>query len=136
MQRIERGLISQGEVGVVSEQNEAAGRTLGPVSEEAFMARTRLYWAITVVIGIPVACVSFGLLLLFAVPLAHVIAGKHTDFSFSVSFSLNAVLTATTVVSGTGFAIQARRARHHKGRAHELEQRVKTQDEDVSAGED
>jgi hypothetical protein len=120
----------------VTKQNETPGRSPRPLSDEALLARTRLYWAITVVIGIPVACVSLGLLMLFAVPLAHVIAGKHTDFSFTVSFSLNAVLTATSVVTGAGFAIQTSRARHHKTRARELEQRVKGQDESSNTGKD
>jgi hypothetical protein len=89
------------------------------------MARTRLYWAITVVAGIPVACVSFGVLMLLSVPLAHVVAGKHTDFSFSVSFSLNAVLAATSTISAAGLAVQTQRVRHHKGRARLLEDRAK-----------
>jgi len=127
------GLISHDEVGVVTGNDETAGGAVAPVSDEVLMARARLYWAVTVIVGIPVACVSFGLLMLFAVPLAHVIAGKHTNFSFSVSFSLNAVLTATTVVSGGGWAIQSRRVRHHKRRAHQLEERVKGQEESVSA---
>lgn len=120
----------------MTEKIEPADMGIGPASDEVLMARTRLYWAVTIVAGIPIACVSFGLLMLLAVPLAHVIAGKHTDVSFSVSFSLNAVLTATSVVSGTGFAVQTRRARHHKSRARELEEKVKGQDESSSARQD
>ena len=70
-----------------------------------------------------------------AVPLAHAIAGRHTEFTFSVSISLNAVLTATSALAGTGLAIQTRRARHHKSRARELEEKVKGQDEIVNIPE-
>jgi hypothetical protein len=84
---------------------------------------------IATIIAFPVACISLGFLTLMAVPLAHVIAGKNTDFGFSVSISVSAVLSATTVLSATGFAYQARQARHHKRRARELEKRVKSQDE-------
>ena len=101
----------------------------GAISDDVIMARTRLHYAITVVAGIFVSCLGLGLFALLAVPLAHVIAGKHTDFTLSVSFSLNAILTATTALSGTGLAIQTRRSRHHKNRARELEKKVKGQDE-------
>lgn len=99
-------------------------------SDEVILARTRLHYLLTVVAGIPVACLGLGLLTLMAVPLAHVIAGKHTDLTLTVSVSVNAVLTATTVLTGTALAIQASRARHHKHRARELEIKVKMQDED------
>ena len=115
---------------------EPPGGSVSLASDEVLMARTHLYRAILVVIAIPVTCASLGLLMVLAVPLAHVIAGKHTDFSFSVSFSLNAVLTATTALSGAGLAVQSRRVRHHKGRARQLEEKVKAQDETVAGDED
>lgn len=108
----------------MAEGVERAERAVSAVPDDVVMARTRLYWAITVVAGIPVACLSLGVLMLLAVPLAHAIAGKHTDFSFSLSFSLNAVLATTSTISATGFAVQTRRVRHHKGRAHALEDRA------------
>jgi hypothetical protein len=104
------------------------GRTL--VSDAALIARARVHYAITIVAGIFVACLGLGLLALMAVPLAHVIAGKHTDLSFTVSISFNAVLAATSALGGTGYVVQSKRARHHKTRARELETRIKRQEED------
>lgn len=99
------------------------------VSDDVIIARARVYYAITIIAGILVACIGIGLLMLMAVPLAHVIAGKHTDFSLTVSISVSAVLTATTALASTGLAVQTSRARHHKNRARELEARIKKQDE-------
>lgn len=99
------------------------------ISDEVVVARARVHYAITFVVGIPVACFGVGLLALMAVPLAHVIAGKHTDFSLTVSISFNAVLTVTTALAGVGLAIQTSRARHHRNRTRELEARIKKQDD-------
>jgi len=115
----------------VAEQEESDdGAYVGRVPEEMILARYQLHRMIAIMIGIPVACVSLGLLTLMAVPLAHVIAGKHTDFTLTVSASFNAVLTVTTVIGGAGFAIQGKNARHHKNRARELERKIKKQNED------
>jgi hypothetical protein len=114
---------------MVANEKKAPNGGNALVSDDALIARTRLYYAIIVIAGIPVACVGLGLLTLMAVPLAHVIAGKHTDFSLTVSISFNAVLTATTALAGTGLAIQTGRARHHRSRARELEARIKRQEE-------
>jgi hypothetical protein len=63
--------------------------------------RARINLSLIWILGIFVTCVGLGLFDLMTVPLAHVIAGKHTDFSFTVSFSLSATLAATTVVTST-----------------------------------
>lgn len=107
---------------------------ISPVSDEVILARTRLNMMITFILGIPVACLGVGLLAIMAVPLAHVIAGKHTDFTLTMSASFNAVLTVSTAVTGTGLAIQSKNARHHRNRARELEKKIKRQDEDPGPG--
>jgi hypothetical protein len=120
--------VPRGKGGAVDAEADQTSEGNGPISDELLIERTRLHWALTIVVGIPISCISFGLLMLLAVPLAHVIAGRHTDVSFSVSFSLNAVLASTSVVSGAGFALQSRRARYHKDRARELEGKVRPHD--------
>jgi hypothetical protein len=106
------------------------------LSEDLLIERTRLYRTITLIVGIPVGCLSFGVVLLLAVPLAHAIAGRHTDFSFTVTLSFSAVMTLTSGVLGTGLAIQTGRVRHHKSRARELETKIKQQDESEAAAAD
>lgn len=114
------------------EKADGRGRVI-PRSDEVVLARTRLYYLLTIVISIPIACAGLGLFALMSVPLAHVLAGKHTDFTLTMSFSFNAVLTATTVLGGTALAIQTKRASRHKSRALELEKKVKQQDDDSSS---
>lgn len=113
---------------VAEEQKPLNGGKLR-ISDDVVIARARVHYAITIIVGIPVACLGIGLLALMAVPLAHVIAGKQTDFSLTVSISVNAVLAATTALSATGLAIQTGRTRHHKSRTRELEARIKKQEE-------
>lgn len=119
----------------VAEEEKPPGVVNNSVSDDVLLARTRVHYAMTIVAGILVSCVGLGLLALMAVPLAHAIAGRHTDFTFSVSISLNAVLTATSALAGTGLAIQTRRVRHHRNRARELEEKVKGQDEILNTPE-
>jgi hypothetical protein len=119
----------------VSEEGKPGDRAyIGPASGEVILARAREHLVNMIVLGIPVACISLGLLTLMAVPLAHVIAGKHTDFTLTVSVSISAVLAVTTTISGAGFAIQSRNARHHKSRARELEKKIKNRNEDQEQG--
>lgn len=109
----------------VAEETRSAEESTPAAADERVLERTRLNYAIVVIVGIFVFFLSLGLLSLMAVPLAHAIAGKHTDFSLTVSFSLTAVFTATTAISAGCAAIQTRRVRHHKNRAKDLENRLK-----------
>jgi hypothetical protein len=112
--------------------DEPAGRPKTPVSDERVLARTRLNYAIVFVVGIFVFFLGLGLLSLMAVPLARAIAGKHTDFGLTVSFSLTAVFTVTTAISAGAAAIQTKSARHHKNRAKELESHLKQAQERIA----
>jgi hypothetical protein len=91
---------------------------------DAVIARARVHLAIVWVVGIFTTCIGVGVLALMAVPLAHALAGRHTDFSFTVSISANVALGAGVAVSLSGLAIQTSRARHHKQRARELESKL------------
>jgi hypothetical protein len=109
----------------VTEETESADKTTPVVADERVLERTRLNYAIVVIVGIFVFFLGLGLLSLMAVPLAHAIAGKHTDFSLTISFSLTAVFTATTAISTGCAVVQTRRVGHHKNRAKDLEGRLK-----------
>ena len=87
-------------------------------------ARRRTNYAIIILIGVLLLPISIGALLLMAVPLAHAVAGKHTDFTFAVSFSLNAALSVSTALASGLAAVQTRNAKHHKKRARELEKQA------------
>jgi hypothetical protein len=71
--------------------------------------------------GILVVFVGLGVFALMLVPLAHAIAGRHTDFSFTFSLSVNVALAVSTALAGAGLAVQTRRASRHKLRAGRLE---------------
>jgi hypothetical protein len=96
-----------------------------PPSDEKLVERARLNYAIVFVVGVFVTFLGLGLLSLMAVPLAHTIAGKHTDFTLTVSFSLTAVFTVTTAISSGCAVVQTRRVGHHKTRAKDLESRLR-----------
>lgn len=115
---------SRGRKAVTGETRSADESTPG-AAHERVLERTRLNYAIVTIVGIFVFFLSLGLLSLMAVPLVHAIAGKHTDFTLTVSFSLTAVFTATTAISTGCAAIQTRRVGHHKNRAKDLESRLK-----------
>jgi hypothetical protein len=70
-----------------------------------------------------------------AVPLAHAIAGRRTDFTLTFTVSLSAALGATTILSVGGLAIQTRRVTHYKGRALTLEQTLNTRVGHLSGGD-
>jgi hypothetical protein len=59
-----------------------------------------------------------------AVPLAHALAGRRTDFAFTFSISVNATLAATTTLAAAGFGIQTHRVKRYKTRTRELETRL------------
>ena len=59
-----------------------------------------------------------------AVPLAHAIAGTHTDFAFTLSLSVSATLAASTAHAGAGAIVQTRRVGHYKSRTRELETKL------------
>jgi hypothetical protein len=109
----------------VAEETRSADESTPVATDERVLARARLNYAIVIVVGIFVFFLGLGILTLMAVPLVHAIAGKHTDFSLTVSFSLTAVFTATTALSAGGAAIQTHRVKHHKNRARDLENRLK-----------
>jgi hypothetical protein len=94
-----------------------------PTPDEV-IARARLYFAVIVIVGIFICCVGLGVFALMAVPLAHAIAGKHTDFSFTFSLSLSATLAVSTAVTSGGWILQSRRARRYKDRTKELEAKL------------
>jgi hypothetical protein len=91
---------------------------------EAVIARTHPYLAIIVIAGIFVCCVGVGVLALMAVPLANVIAGKHTEFTFTFTLSLSVVFAASTAVTGTGWFLQTRQANRYKSRTKELKAKL------------
>jgi hypothetical protein len=95
----------------------------GP-SDDLLLARQRVYLMIASSLPILAFLVGLGILTLMAVPLAHVIAGKHTDFGLHVSVSVNLVLTATTALGGVGYAVEKREVRRQRDRARRLERRV------------
>lgn len=103
-------------------------------SDEVLIARARVYLALVWVLGVFVAFVGLGVFALMAVPLAHAIAGKHTDFGMTVSVSFNAALTATTALAGGGLVLQSRRVRHYKGRTRQLEGRLDEEGKTSSSG--
>jgi hypothetical protein len=109
-------------------RQSAASRT----SDEVLIARARVNLALVWVLGIFTTLVGLGIFALLAVPLAHAIAGKHTDFGMTVSVSFNAALTATTALAGGGLLVQSRRARHYKIRTIELERRLQEGGKSVS----
>lgn len=104
-------------------------------SPELLIARARVHLAIVWAIGIFLGFVGLGLFALMAVPLAHAIAGKHTDFVASFSFSLNAALGVTTALVGGGLIIQTRRVSRYKSRTRKLEQRLEIRGTSVSGNE-
>jgi hypothetical protein len=79
----------------VAETTKPADTTKPAISGEAVIARARVYYAIVVVAGIFVTLIGLGVLAVMSVPLARVIAGKHTDFTLAISFSFSALLSAT-----------------------------------------
>jgi hypothetical protein len=105
-----------------------------PTSEE-LIARARISFGMVVIAGIFVCCVGLGIFALMTVPLAHVIAGKHTDFTFTFTLSLSATLAVSTALAGGGLVVQTKRARRYKNRTKELETRLedlsKNQPEDA-----
>ena len=103
-------------------------------SDEVLIARARVYLAFAWVLGVFVGLVGLGLLALMAAPLAHAIAGKHTDFAMTVSVSVNAALTATTALTGGGLIMQTRRASRHKKRSRQLEQQLEDARKTLSSG--
>jgi hypothetical protein len=103
--------------------NRPAASPVRPTPEEV-IARTRLYFAMIVIAGIFVCCVGVGVLALMTVPLAHVIAGKHTEFTFTFTLSLSVAFAASTAVTGGGWALQTRRVNRYKNRTKELETRL------------
>jgi hypothetical protein len=109
----------------VTEETKPADAAEPAVPGEVLADRVRLYYAILVIVGIFVTFLGLGFLSLMAVPLAHVIAGKHTDFTLTVSFSVSAVFTVTTAISSGCAVVQTRRLGHHKNRAKDLENRLK-----------
>lgn len=65
--------------------------------------------------------VGIAVVLLAAVPLAHAIAGKKTDFDVNVTLSLSIVFSITTTIA-TGFAVRYRITnRHMRHRTKDLE---------------
>jgi hypothetical protein len=109
----------------VTEETGSIEESTPVVADERVLQQTRLNYARVFIAGVFVFFVGLGLLSLMAVPLAHAIAGKHTDFSLTVSFSLTAVFTATTAISTGCAVVQTRRVGHHKNRAKDLENRLK-----------
>jgi membrane protein implicated in regulation of membrane protease activity len=104
----------------VSHSDEEDGRP-APPSPEVVIARARVHSALICVFGILVVFVGLGVFALMLVPLAHAIAGRHTDFSFTFSLSVNVALAVSTALAGAGLAVQTRRASRHKQRAGRLE---------------
>jgi hypothetical protein len=96
----------------------------GP-SEEHLIARERIYQTLANGLSGFVLLVGLGVFALLAVPLAHAVAGKHTDFDMTVSFSFSVALAATTLLSSGGLVLQGQRLKHHKNRADWLERRLR-----------
>jgi hypothetical protein len=117
---------------VAKSKNARQGASDRP-SDDVLIARARVHLAIVWIVGIFVGLVGLGVLSLMAVPLAHAIAGKHTDFGFTVSVSFNAALTASTVLTGGGLIIQSRRVSRYKSRNKTLEQSLKVGDRDLTS---
>jgi hypothetical protein len=112
---------------VASPKQKAAksksGQVRHPTEQEVLkLAEVRLQWAR----AFQIIAFFFGLsiLALAAEPLAHAIAGTKTSFSLSATLSASIALGAATALTGTGFAVQSGRARHHKKRGRDLEKRV------------
>jgi hypothetical protein len=97
-------------------------------SSQVQVARAQVHLAIVHGAAVLAALVGTGVLALMCVPLAHAIAGKHTDFSLTVSLSANVALGAATAIFGGGLIIQTRRVRHHRRRARRLEQKYQSAD--------
>jgi hypothetical protein len=108
---------------------------VGRPTPDEVIARARMIWAAICVVGIFVTCAGLGLFTIMAVPLAHAIAGKHTDFTLTLSISLSATLAATTALAGGGLAIQTRRVNRYKDRTLKLEQKLEAQGKTLSGGE-
>lgn len=100
------------------------GDTADHPSDEVLIVRARVYLTLAWAFGIFLGLVGLGVFALMAVPLAHAIAGKHTDFAMTVSVSFNAALTATTALAGGGLILQSRRVSRYKARTRQLEQRL------------
>jgi hypothetical protein len=103
-----------------SDQADAGQPTSQP-AEELLLMRARVHYAITVVVGVFVFFLGLGVLALLAVPLAHAIAGQHTQFEVSVSLSVGATLATSTALATGGLIIQSRRANRYKKRTMRLE---------------
>jgi membrane protein implicated in regulation of membrane protease activity len=103
-------------------------------SDEVLIARARVYLILAWALGTFVCLVGLGIFALMAVPLAHAIAGKHTDFGMTVSVSFNAALTATTALAGGGLLLQSRRVSRYKNRTRQLEQRLEQRGDTGSSG--
>lgn len=101
-------------------RREAAKRP----SDEVLITQARVYLTFSWFLGVFICLIGLGLFALMAVPLAHAIAGKHTDFGMTVSVSFNAALTATTALTGSGLVVQSRRAARYKTRAKKLENQL------------
>lgn len=100
------------------------GSGKGP-SEERLMARERTYQTLANGLSGFVLLVGLGVFALLAVPLAHAVAGKHTDFDMNVSFSFSIALAATTLVSSGGLYLQGQRLKHYRNRTERLERRLR-----------
>ena len=88
------------------------------------IARARVHFACISVLGVFVGFVGMGILAMMLVPLAHVIAGTHTVFSFTLGVSVSATLALSTVLAG-GYAVaQSRRVRWYKEQTRQLEKRL------------
>jgi hypothetical protein len=104
----------------VSRSAEEAGWS-APPPPEVVIARARVHFALICVFGILAVFVGLGAFALMLVPLAHAIAGRHTDFSFTFSLSVNVALAVTTALASGALVAQTKRASHHKQRASRLE---------------
>lgn len=88
------------------------------------IARARVHLALITVLGIFVGFLGLGTLTLMTVPLAHALAGTHTVFAFTLSFSISATLAVSTAIASASAVIQSRRVRHYRERARELQKRL------------
>jgi hypothetical protein len=102
-------------------------------SDDVLIARARVYLTLAWSLGIFLGLVGLGVFALMAVPLAHAIAGKHTDFAMTVSVSFDAALTATTALAGGGLILQSRRVSRYKSRTRQLERRLEGEGKAVSS---
>ena len=93
-------------------------------SDEVLITQARIYLTISWFLGVFVCLIGLGIFALMAVPLAHAIAGKHTDFGMTVSVSFNAAVTGRAALTGTGLVVQSRRATRYKTRAKKLENQL------------